>query len=133
MKLTTRSEYGLLAMVHLAREKTGRWVPAQEIASARRIPRKYLEQILLASRRARIVRSCKGQQGGYRLAKPAAKITLAELIRLWDGALAPTQSASRYFYAPTPVAREPALLRLFKEVRDLVARKLERTTLEDVA
>ena len=67
------------------------------------------------------------------LARPAKKVTLAEVIRLFDGALAPTESVSRYFYEPTPIEKEKALLRVFKEIRDQVSQRLEATTLADVA
>lgn len=133
MHLSFRSEYALLALVHLARnEKAGR-VTAQATADAQGIPAKFLEQILLTLKRARYVRGMKGQRGGYVLARPANKITLAEVIRLFDGALAPTESVSRYFYEPTPIEKEKALLRVFKEIRDQVAARLERTTIADVA
>ena len=83
MKLTSRSEYALLALVYLARNETTGYVSAETIAEAQRIPSKFLEQILLALTRAKYLRSSKGQHGGYRLAKPAEKVTLAEIIRLF--------------------------------------------------
>lgn len=51
---------------------------------------------------------------------------------LFDGALAPTDSVSEYFYAPTPVEREKNLLKIFREIRDMIAEKLESTTLADI-
>ena len=132
MKLTRRSEYALLALVHLARAGGEDWLAVGAIAEAQRLPPKFLEQLLMALKRAGIVKSRKGPHGGYRLARPAAKITLAEVIRLLDGALAPTESVSTYFYSSTPVEREKRLLRVFKEIRDLVSSRLERTTLADV-
>ena len=53
-------------------------------------------------------------------------------MRLFDGALAPTESASKYFYETTPIEKERKLLRVFKEIRDVVATRLEGTTLADV-
>jgi Rrf2 family protein len=132
MRLSSKSEYALLALVHLARQEEGRRVTVENIARAQGIPRQFLEQILLELKHARYVRSTQGQRGGYRLAKPAEKITLAEIVRLLDGPIAPTDSVSRYFYSSTPIEREKALVRLFREIRDMVARKLERTTLDDV-
>jgi Rrf2 family protein len=132
MKLTSRSEYALLALVHLARGEPEVFVPVQAIAAAQGIPPKFLEQILLTLKRARYVRSLKGQRGGYCLAKPARRITLAEVIRLFDGALAPTESVSKYFYETTPIEKEKPLLRVFKEIRDLVSARLESTTIADV-
>ena len=132
MKLTTRSEYALLAMVHLARSAPDGYLSASDISGARRIPHKYLEQILLALKQSRLLRSRKGHQGGYRLARPAESISLAEIVRLLDGALAPTESVSRYFYEPTPIEGEGRLLNVFREIRDHVAAKLESTSLADV-
>lgn len=132
MKLTTRSEYALLALTYLARDTSGQFVTAEHIATAQGIPAKFLEQLLLALKRARYVHSSKGQHGGYRLAKTPKQITLAEVIRLFDGALAPVESASEYFYEPTPLEREKKLLTVFKGIRDYVSNKLEKTTLADV-
>jgi Rrf2 family protein len=133
MKLTSRSEYALLALVYLARCQSKDFVSIETIAAAQGIPRKFLEQILLALKRAKYLSSCKGRHGGYRLAKPARKISLAGVIRLFDGALAPTESVSRHFYEPTPIEKEANLIPLFQEIRDFVSDKLETTTLADVA
>ncbi len=133
MKLTSRSEYALLALVYLNRHNTEGYVSVETIATAQGIPPKFLEQILLALKRSKYLRSSKGQHGGYRLAKPANKIPLAEVIRLFDGALAPTESVSQYFYESTPIEKEDSLVRVFKEIRDYVSDKLENTTLADVS
>src|SRR5512139_2362276 len=134
MRLTTRSEYALLALVYLARhDSLDTYISIETIATAQNIPPKFLEQIMLALKRAKYLRSLKGQHGGYRLAKPANKISLAEIIRLIDGALAPTESVSKYFYESTPVEKERQLLRVFRDIRDMVSEKLETTTVRDVA
>ncbi len=133
MKLTRRSEYALLALIHLARAKGEGYVAVAAMAEAQGLPPKFLEQLLMALKRGGFVRSQKGPHGGYRLARPAEKISLAEVIRLLDGALAPTESVSTYFYESTPVEREKRLLRVFKEIRDFVSGKLEKTTLADVS
>jgi Rrf2 family protein len=132
MKLTARSEYALLALVYLGRQKPGELVSAEKIAEAQGIPPKFLEQILLTLKRAKYLRSTKGQHGGYELAKPGFTMTLAEIIRLLDGALAPTDSTSKYFYEPSPIEKERRLLRVFREVRDMVSNRLEATTIADV-
>ena len=133
MKLTSRSEYALLALVYLARNDSDEYTSVETVAQAQHIPPKFLEQILLALKRAKYLRSSKGQHGGYRLGKPADKITLAEVIRLFDGALAPTESVSEYFYESTPIEKEKSLVRVFRELRDYISGKLEHTTLADVA
>ena len=133
MKLTLRSEYALLALTHLARHRGGGFLSVESIATERGIPHRFLEQILLVLKRGRYVRSAKGKRGGYRLAQAPSAITLAEVIRLLDGALAPTESVSRYFYEPTPIEKERRLLTVFREIRDFVSEKLEHTTLADIA
>ena len=133
MRLTSRSEYALLALIFLARQDSKTFVNAETVAHAQRIPLKFLEQIMLALKRARYVQSAKGQHGGYRLGKPANTISLAEVIRLFDGALAPTESVSKYFYETTPVEKEKKLVKVFKTIRDYVADKLEKTTIADVS
>lgn len=132
MKLSCRSEYALLALVHLARQPREQFVSVHTIAVAQEIPPKFLEQILLALRLAKFLQSAKGKNGGFRLARAPEEIPLADIIRLFDGALAPTESVSSYFYEPSPIERERGLLRLFREIRDYIADIMENTTLADV-
>lgn len=132
MKLTARSEYALLALVYLARQKPEAFISVDKIACAQGIPSNFLEQLMLALKRAHFVHSAKGQRGGYLLAKPAERISLAEVIRLFDGALAPVESVSENFYEPTPIEKEKKLTRVFRDIRDLVSEKLETTTIADV-
>ena len=87
---------------------------------------------MLALKRAHFVHSTKGQHGGYTLAKEPHQITLAEVVRLFDGALAPTESVSENFYESTPIEKEKKLTKVFKDIRDYVSQKLEKTTLADV-
>jgi Rrf2 family cysteine metabolism transcriptional repressor len=133
MKLTTRSEYALLALVFLARNYSQEYITTVKIAQAQKIPRKFLEQILLTLKRAHYLRSFQGQHGGYQLAKSPQEINIAEIVRLCDGALAPTESVSQFFYEKTPLEREGKLLRVFKDIRDYAAERLESTTLADVS
>lgn len=114
MKLTSRSEYALLALVYLARHQTKGFIPVQTIAAAQSIPQKFLEQILLALKRARYLRSSKGKGGGFQLGKAPSAISLAEVIRLFDGALAPSESVSKYFYESTPIEKEDRLLAVLR-------------------
>ena len=104
-----------------------------DIARGKDIPRKYLEQILLILKRGGYVKSARGSSGGYHLARNPQDITLAEIVRLMDGALAPVDSVSKYFYERTPIQNEEKLLDVFREIRDYVADKLEHTTFADIA
>jgi Rrf2 family transcriptional regulator, cysteine metabolism repressor len=132
MKLTTRSKYALLALVYLARRPMDEYISIDTIAKAQGIPPKFLEQLMLALKRAHFLRSTKGQHGGYALAKPPSQISLAEIIRLFDGALAPTESVSENFYESTPIEKEKSLTAVFRDIRDYVSLKLESTTIADV-
>jgi len=133
MKLTTRSEYALLALVYLARRKSDEFISIDTIAQAQKIPPKFLEQLMLALKRAHFLRSTKGQHGGYALAKSPDQIMLADVIRLFDGALAPTESVSENFYESTPIEKEKGLVKVFRDIRDYTSRKLESTSIADVS
>ena len=132
MKLTARSEYALLALVYLARSESESYISVDTIAHAQNIPPKFLEQLMLALKRAHLLHSAKGQHGGYALAKSPKQITLAEVVRLFDGALAPTESVSENFYESTPIEKEKSLTAVFRDIRDYVSLKLESTTIADV-
>jgi Rrf2 family cysteine metabolism transcriptional repressor len=132
VKLSTRSEYACLALIDLAEQRDQGFLPIPAIAERQGLPRNYLEQILLILKRAGYVRSRRGAGGGWRLARDPGTISLAEIIRLLDGALAPVESVSRYFYEPTPISRNQALLAVFREIRDFVSEKLEATTFADL-
>ena len=109
MRLTTSSEYALLALLHLARCKSPGYIPLSAITAKEKLPFKYLEHLMRIMSRAKIVVSLKGQHGGYRLARPAGKISIAAIIRLFDGPLAPVESVSVHFYKPTIIEKEKKL------------------------
>ncbi|MDH4201989.1 MAG: Rrf2 family transcriptional regulator [Phycisphaerae bacterium] len=132
MKLTTKSEYSILALLYIARQPKDKYVKVDEIVAACDIPKKYLELLLMALRQNRIIKTRRGNQGGYQLARTADQITLADIIRLMDGALAPTESVSTYFHSDTPLSKEPNLLAVFQDIRDYIAKKLEKLTLKDL-
>ena len=133
MKLTTYSEYGLLALLYICRSGEREYIPLSEIAKAQKLPLKYMEHLMQALCWGGYLTSLRGKKGGYKLNKPANKITIAEIVRLFDGALAPTESVSKYFYKPTPIEKEKKLLALMQDIRDTVSKKLESKTLADMA
>ncbi len=132
MKLTVRSEYALLSLVHLARCEEGKYETVEKIARTQGIPPKFLEHLMLSLKRAKYVTSLKGHGGGYRLYKPADQISVAEIIRLFDGALAPTESVSKYFYESTPIEKEKKMVKLFRQIRDYISDKLENSTIAEM-
>lgn len=132
MRLSKKSEYACLALIDLSQHYDEGFIRTADISKRKDIPRNYLGQILFLLKGSGYVRSGRGTGGGYRLARPPAKISVAEVVRLMDGAIAPVESASRYFYEHTPIERAPKLLRVLKEIRDHIAKKLETTTFADV-
>ncbi len=129
MRLSRKSEYALLALLDLARHYNMETAKIIEVSERNGIPKKYLEQIFLQLKGAGYVRSIRGAKGGYELAKPPHNISLAEIIRLIDGPLAPVGSASQYFFEHTPIEKNDSLLQVFKEIREMVSNKLENTNL----
>ncbi|MDD4296128.1 MAG: Rrf2 family transcriptional regulator [Ruminiclostridium sp.] len=129
MRLSRKSEYALLALIDLAGNYPAEMVKIMEVANRNGIPKKYLEQIFLQLKGAGYVKSTRGANGGYELAKAPDEINLAEIIRLIDGPLASVGSASLYFFEHTPVEKNEKLLQVFKDIRNFVADKLENTTL----
>ena len=132
MKLTTKSEYAILALIFLARREEVGYVKIEEICEHYSIPKKYLEFLITALKQNRYIKTRRGSAGGYTLARPASQISLAEIIRLMDGALAPTESVSTYFYSDTPLGQEAKVIAVFQEIRDYIAHKLEHLMLSDV-
>ena len=132
MKLTTKSEYSILALIYLARNEKKGFIKIEEICSECDISKKYLEYLFTILRQSRFIKTKRGAGGGYKLARPACDISVAEIIRLLDGALAPTESVSKYFYANTPLSREEKIIAVFQEIRDYTAQRLEDLKLSDV-
>ena len=119
-------------MIELARQYSKGVLKISVIAQKQQIPKKYLEQILLLLKSGRYVKSRKGSGGGYELAKPPDQISIAEVVRLMDGALAPVGSVSQYFYEHTPVEKSKKLIAVFKDIRDYISKKMESTTFADL-
>jgi Rrf2 family protein len=93
VRVSARAHYAVMAAAHLATAE-GRLVKGEEIARTQGIPPKFLVQILANLRHARLVWSHRGMDGGYRLAGPAADITVADVIRAVEGSLTNVQGSS---------------------------------------
>jgi len=94
MKLSKKSEYALRALACLGSPDAPQMLSIQEIARREHIPKKFLEQVLLALNKAGIVQSMRGKAGGYALRSAPAALTLGDIIRAVDGPLAPLPCAS---------------------------------------
>jgi len=136
MKLSTRGEYALRALLVLGRDyqEDDSVVRIQEISGQQNIPKRFLEQILNDLKSARVVESKRGVAGGYRLSRPPEKITLAEIIRHIEGALAPVSCVSERFYekCSCPDEARCAIRSVMKEARDAVVQVVERVTIAEL-
>jgi Rrf2 family protein len=131
VRISAKVDYAVRAMAQLAAEPEGEPVKAEDIAHAQDIPLKFLLGILNDLKRSYLVRSQRGADGGYALARPADEITLADVIRVIDGPLANVhdQSLSELSYAgPAKHLRE-----VWMAVRASLRGVLETTTLADLA
>ena len=132
MKLTTKSEYSILALIYIARNQKKGLVKIEAISSHYDIPHKYLEQLLLALKQNGLLKAKRGSKGGYSLALDANKINIASIIRLMDGALASIDSASSYFFSNTPLEKESKIMDALKEIRLYTSNKLEKLKLSNL-
>lgn len=136
MKLSKKGEYALRSLINLgiAVEMKRKLVQVSELAESEQLPVKFLEQILQALKEAGIVESERGKFGGYRLARPASKIFIGEVVRLIDGPLAPISCVSQTAYEPCTCPDEAhcGLRMLMLDVRNAIADILDRYSLADV-
>ena len=132
MKVSKKGEYGVRALCHLAERHGEGVVQIREIARIESIPWKFLEGILLQLKSAGIVRSRRGIDGGYALARPPGEIAMGEVIRLLDGPLAPMGSAAELRELMQRSPRHAGFYEVLMDVRNAAAAILDRTTLQDV-
>jgi Rrf2 family protein len=129
MRLSARADYALRAAIELAAAHDGH-VTAEQLAQAQNIPGKFLETILTHLRRSNIVRSQRGPDGGFWLARPASEISLADIIRAIDGQLLGVRG-ERPENVSYPGAAEP-LQRVWIALRANERAVLESVTLADI-
>ena len=134
-QLSKRTQYSLRALYALARKHGQGPVLITQLSEAEAIPKKFLEQILLALKGTGLVVSKRGKGGGYLLAQPPEQVTLAQVIRLMEGPLAPLPCASETRFRKCdecPDIKTCGTRIVMREVRDAVAEILECTTLASV-
>jgi Rrf2 family protein len=134
--ITNKAKYALKSLISLARNKGKGPMVIEEIAIKENIPRKFLEAILCELKNAGLLQSRKGKGGGYELQKAPADITMAAVMRIIDGPIAPLPCVSLNFYeACADCADEVScsLHRTLITVRDANLAVMERTTLEEMA
>jgi Rrf2 family protein len=135
MKLSKKTKYALQAMGILAREYGKGPLQIANLAARERIPRKFLETILLSLRNRGILQSRKGKGGGYLLNKPPLEIGIGGIVRIFEGSLAPVPCVAAAPARKCDECRELAAcgIRLvMKDAHDALANVLDATTLADM-
>src|SRR5688500_897189 len=141
MMFSTKAEYGIRVMAHLARQTNGAPRESQpislgSIADAERLPLAYLEHLVQRLRKAALVESRRGAHGGYTLARPAADITMAEVVAALEGEIAPIECITADADGVLTCSREgaepcPTKL-LWTRVQGSIVRTLNDITLDDL-
>jgi Rrf2 family protein len=132
--LNKKTQYAIKALTFLAEQQEKGPVLIAEISKKKKIPLKFLENILLELKKAGILESKKGKGGGYFLKVPANKIPLADIIRKIDGPIAMLPCASLYFYERCKNCDEKncGLHDIMVQVRDANLKILENKTVADI-
>lgn len=133
MKLSTRGRYGLRAMIDMAQNADQGPIATRTIAERQGISERYLEQLMVPLKRAGLVKSVRGSQGGYILGRKPEQITAGDIIRVLEGPIAPVEcvsevnpdSCERADYCVTRV--------LWTKVRNAIAEVLDAYSLADLA
>lgn len=128
MKISTKGEYGIRAMIELAHRYGQGYVQSAEIAAVRDVPENYLYQLLITLRKAGLIRSRRGPQGGHMLSRPPERISLAEVVMALEGPLAPVTCVQDSIvndcqFADTCVVRD-----VWQRVTEATRQILEETT-----
>ncbi|MGW0560503.1 RrF2 family transcriptional regulator [Streptomyces sp. NPDC003016] len=131
MRISARADYAVRAALQLAASRDDGPLKAEAIADAQDIPHKFLESILNDMRRGGLVLSQRGGNGGYRLARPAESISIADVIRVVDGPLVSVRGVRPPELSYTGPAE--SLLPLWVALRSNVREILEGVSLADVA
>ena len=131
MRMSAKAEYAVRAMVQLATVDEGVRVTTDDLANVQGIPPQFLVDILSDLRTDRLVRSHRGRDGGYELARPGTEISIADVLRCIDGPLASVRDiglGDLPYSGPTA-----ALTDLWRALRASMRSVLEQTTISDVA
>ena len=134
--LSQKARYALHALIVLAEHTGDAPMQIADVAEEARVPRKFLEAILLDLKKRGIVKSTRGRSGGYLLGKPARDITFADVIREMDGplALAPCVSVTAYHKCEDCVDEATCAIRkVLLAARDATAQVLESRTIAEAA
>jgi Rrf2 family protein len=133
MILSKKTRYAIVALTRLARDYGKGPVQIRDIAEEEKIPQRFLESILLELRKLGILGSKLGKEGGYFMVKKPADVTLAQVVRHFEGTIALMYCVSEKAYRPCEFCKDESVCQIrsvFKEVRDTTYAILDRTSLE---
>lgn len=132
MKLSTRGEYGLRAMFDLAQHYGEGPIPIKSVAERQDISEHYLEQLIAALRKAGLVKSVRGAQGGYTLSREPEEITVGDIIRVLEGPIAPVDCLNAGEGESCERAETCVTKGIWEKVRDSISDVLDSFTLADM-
>ncbi len=133
--VSKKTKYAINALVYLAKNNSDNPIPIGQISTDQNIPHKFLEAILLDLKNARILNSKKGKSGGYTLNKSPKEIDMAEIMRLFDGAVALLPCVTYRFYERCDECIDEdtcGIREVFLEIRNETVERLKAATLEDI-
>jgi Rrf2 family protein len=133
MWVSKKTDYALRVLFTLVDHFGGVPIPIRELARRNDVPKRFLEQIMLECKSQGWVESTAGIRGGYLLAKNPAKITMGEVVRHFDGILAPIDCVSVAGYKRCSQESVCRFRRVFLDIRNYVAGVMDRSTLAEVA
>jgi Rrf2 family protein len=134
--LSSRTKYGIHSLIYLAHRFGRGFIAIKEISEAERIPKKFLEAILLDLKGAGILISRAGPNGGYSLRLPPEQLTVGRVVRVLEGPLALTPCVSQNNYSPCSDCRSEAecsIKLVMKQVRDATAEIMDQVTFRTLA
>ena len=135
MILSKKTRYAIVALTRLAREYGNGPMLIRDIAEEEKIPQSFLENILLELKKLGILGSNLGKAGGYFLLKNPEEVTLADIVRHFEGTIALKYCVSEKAYRPCEFCKDEAtcqIRRVFKEIRDTTFDILTKTTLKEL-
>lgn len=133
MKVSLRATYGIMAAVDLAMGPGVKPIQARSIARRQSIPARFLEQVLHAMKKAGLVTSLRGAQGGYVLTKKPADLSVAEILEALDGPLLPSMGMNGQLPSRRPSKPELLLGKVWEQVHQAERQVLEAITVEELA
>ena len=130
MKISTKGRYGLRILIDLANHDNGKPRLIRDIANAQQISEKYISRLVIALRRAGLIRSVRGVNGGFHLAKKPKEITLLEVLEVMEGAVSIVECVN-----PTPLCARQNLCgvrTIWQQLNDNIRSMMNNVTLEEI-